>query len=132
MVGNAHEDVPEGAQAEILESIQESSSDATSESQDNIIESNDSETESIDSNSVEGWRPIDDPSALFNDSDLANACRGVRGALTMDADGVTLLAVPVTPAEPFPLMPVFCFGDPVMIGGLEYMVFKSKNGNFVI
>ena len=134
--GNVHEDISENTPAEILENIPEeipeSNDGKAFESQEDVIESGDCEIKSIDSNGVGGWRPIQEPSALFDDSDLANACRGVRGSLTMEADGITLLAIPVTPTEPFPLMPVFCFGDPVMIGGSEYVVFKSKNGNFVI
>lgn len=79
-----------------------------------------------------GWEPIDDPSRLFSDADIAAACRGAKGCLTMQSDGITLLAIPIVPDEPFPMMPVFCFGDSVKINGREYIVFKSKSGNFVI
>ena len=90
------------------------------------------EEEPSESTAAAGWKPISDPSRLFTDPDIAAACAGAKGCLTMQADGITLLAVPVVPDEPFPMMPVFCFGDSVKINGREYIVFKSKNGNFVI
>ena len=80
----------------------------------------------------DAWSPLEDPSALFNDPDIAAACQNAKGALVKEKDGVTLLAIPVIAGTPFPMMPVFCFGDYVMIDGREYVVFKIKNGNFVM
>jgi len=78
------------------------------------------------------WAPIEDPSMLFSDSDIAKACENAKGALTMEKDGATLLAIPVIAGMPFPMMPVFCFGDYIVIDGREYVVFKIKDGNFVM
>ena len=78
------------------------------------------------------WTPIADPSVLFSDPDTADACRNANGALTMERNGVRFLAIPVSSGEPFPMMPVLCFGDSAQIGGREYIVFKSKNGKFLV
>jgi hypothetical protein len=78
------------------------------------------------------WSPLEDPSALFDDPDIAAACQNAKGALVKEEYGVTLLAIPVIAGTPFPMMPVFCFGDYVVIDGREYVVFKIKNGNFVM
>ena len=79
-----------------------------------------------------GWRSISNPWTLFDDADIADACRGVQGALTVERDGFVLLAVPVGADEPFPMMPIFCFGEPEMIEGRGYVVFKTQNGNLAI
>ena len=75
-----------------------------------------------------GWSPIKDPSVLFSDPDIATACKSARGTLVKTADSATLLAVPVKNDEPFPMMPVFCFGEPETIDGGEYLIFNIKNG----
>jgi hypothetical protein len=75
-----------------------------------------------------GWRPIEKPSSLFNDETIAEACEEVSGALAMEQAGLTMLAVPVSPDAPFPMMPIFCFGSSEDIGGQEYIIFKIKNG----
>ncbi|MDR3277146.1 MAG: hypothetical protein LBT12_00080 [Oscillospiraceae bacterium] len=74
------------------------------------------------------WTPIANPSILFRDNDAELISGEVAGALTCAEDGVTLLAVPILPDAPFPMMPIFCFGDPAVIDGREYVVFKLKNG----
>ena len=127
----APEEFPEDAPEEIPDAGEDITEDHE-QMQDGAGESEESGSWSFETVSAESWRPISDPSVLFNDGDIASACRNVRGALTMEKEGVTLLAIPAAPEEPFPLMPVFCFGDSVRIGGVEYIVFKSRNGNFVI
>ncbi len=81
---------------------------------------------------ADGWFHADHPDTLFSDPDFADICRGVRDALTKQAGELTLLAVPVSPDEPFPMMPVFCLGDSGRIGGREYIVFKIKNGKLAL
>lgn len=75
-----------------------------------------------------GWRPAANPAMLFNDETIAEACEEISGALVMEQAGLTMLAVPVSPVAPFPMMPVFCFGSSEEIGGQEYIIFKVKNG----
>ncbi len=77
---------------------------------------------------VDGWVPADDPRALFRDGEFAEICRDVKNALTKQSGDTVLLAVPVSPDEPFTMMPVFCFGDSGKIGGRDYIIFKIKNG----
>lgn len=79
-----------------------------------------------------GWTYIPDPRILFNDDSVKEACHGVSGAYITEQDDCILLAVPVLPNEPFPMMPVFCFGYSGEIGGQEYIVFKIKNGNLIL
>ncbi len=81
---------------------------------------------------LEGWSPTDNPSALFGDPDFAGICRGVKDALTKPSGDLTLLAVPSSKDEPFPMMPVFCFGDSGRIAGREYIIFKIKNGKLAL
>ena len=75
------------------------------------------------------WRVAENPAELFRDQDIAEACKTASGALTAERDGFTLLAIPVSQETPFPMMPVFCFGESEIIGGREYIVFKAKDGN---
>lgn len=82
--------------------------------------------------STGGWVPIAHPGNLFADPDVREASAGVYGALTQEQDGLVLLAVPVAQDEPFPMMPVFCFGSSGQIGGREYIIFKIKNGNLTL
>jgi hypothetical protein len=72
------------------------------------------------------WRACPDPRALFRDGDLIS--EEIRGALRRADGEATRLAVPLSPEEPFPMMPVFCFGEPEEIEGRGYVVFKIKNG----
>jgi hypothetical protein len=81
---------------------------------------------------ADGWFHADQPETLFSDPDFADICRGVSNALTKQAGELTLLAVPVSPDEPFPMMPVFCLGDSGRIGGREYIVFRIKNGKLAL
>jgi hypothetical protein len=75
------------------------------------------------------WRPAGNPAALFfEDRDIARSCEGVTDALVSARAGLVLLAVPISPGEPFPMMPVFCFGTPWKIGGRDYIVFRIKDG----
>ena len=74
------------------------------------------------------WRYIEDPSVLFADKDIAKACNGIKAALTAQENGFTLLAVPISSNEPFPSMPIFCFGNAETIAGRSYIVFNIKNG----
>ncbi len=81
---------------------------------------------------LNGWMPLGEPSGLFDDPELTNAVAELDGALTAQRDGAHLLAVPVSPAQPFAMMPVFCFGASEAIGGTDYIVFKIKNGRLVM
>ncbi|MDR2356513.1 MAG: hypothetical protein LBD92_00290 [Oscillospiraceae bacterium] len=75
------------------------------------------------------WRGEASPETLFRDGELAALARGVTGALSSGLPGGgALLAVPISEREPFPMMPIFCFGTPAAIGGAEYLVFTIRDG----
>ena len=77
------------------------------------------------------WQPEYEPWNLFDDEELKNACYGLKGALCKQENEAILLAVPISPSEPFPMMPVFCFGSTEEICGRQYVVFIIKNGQLV-
>lgn len=74
------------------------------------------------------WREMQSPSSLFSDPELRVICAGITGALYREESGAGFLAVPVSDDRPFPLMPVFCCGEPESIDGREYVVFKILGG----
>jgi len=77
------------------------------------------------------WAPVTDLSALFADPELQAASQSVTGAMIRRQRELTELAVPFTVGTPFPLMPIFCFGQSAEIDGSSYLVFQIKNGNLV-
>ena len=78
------------------------------------------------------WHSCSDPGSLFDDAEAARALSGADGVLTAEKDGFVYIAVPVDPEKPFPAMPIFCFGNQGTIGGQEYLVFRTKNGQLQI
>jgi hypothetical protein len=74
------------------------------------------------------WYPAENPASLFDDPEISKSCENVMGALAKTEDDTLMLAVPVSPDEPFSMMPVFCFGSPRQIDGMDYIVFKIKDG----
>lgn len=82
--------------------------------------------------SADGWMSISNPCKLFDDSIIQESCTEISNALFMEQNGYVLLAVPVIPTEPFPMMPVFCFGNSGAIAGQECIIFKIKNGHLVL
>jgi len=79
----------------------------------------------------DAWQCEYEPWVMFTDEDIKNACRGLNGALRRSRGDIEELAVPVSPYEPFPMMPVFCFGDIAEINGRQYVVFTVKGGKLV-
>ena len=77
------------------------------------------------------WIADYEPWLLFEDEDLKSACFALKGALKQSCFDCTKLAVPVSSSEPFPMMPVFCFGEAQIINGRQYVVFVIKNGQLV-
>lgn len=77
------------------------------------------------------WRCEYEPWNMFTDDDIKNACRGISGALRRRRGDIDELAVPVSPYEPFPMIPVFCFGEIEEINGRQYVVFTVKSGKLV-
>lgn len=73
------------------------------------------------------WQLRKDPSALFSDPDLAEISMKIAGALTRVGDDLTFLAVPVSQNKPFPMMPIFCFGNLEFIDGESYLIFKIRD-----
>ena len=83
---------------------------------------------SDETNAIRPWEPIYAPASLFSDADIQEACTGVSGALVMYDKDYTFLAVPLDSHSPFPMMPIFCFGDSIFIGKKEYVMFRIRNG----
>ena len=77
------------------------------------------------------WHEDSAPWEHFSDPAVIASCRRVKGALSRSENGTLYLAVPVSPNEPFPAMPIFCFGTFTEINGSGYMVFAIKDGRFV-
>lgn len=77
------------------------------------------------------WERIDNLGLIFQDEILAESCKNVRGALRMETEDGILLAIPAERDEPFPLMPIFCFGMWDQINGKNYIIFKIKDGYIV-
>lgn len=74
------------------------------------------------------WQKISDISQLFTDDEFAGVSGEPVSALFRDDGEEQYIAISASPDEPFPLMPVFCFGEQESINGREYIVFKIKNG----
>jgi hypothetical protein len=81
---------------------------------------------------ADGWMSLPNPGILFDDQSIGEACQGITNALITERDGFVLLAIPVLPTEPFPLMPVFCFGSSGQVGGQDCIIFKIKDGNMIL
>lgn len=77
------------------------------------------------------WTPLTDLGALFTDPELQMASQQVTGAMIRKQRAFTELAIPFIVGTPFPLMPIFCFGQSAEIDGSSYLVFQIKNGNLV-
>ncbi|NLL45687.1 MAG: hypothetical protein GX250_02600 [Clostridiales bacterium] len=76
-----------------------------------------------------GWKPVQEPSSLFSDSDLKAASRGSKGVIVLKENEITKAAFPIRSDMPFALMPAFCLGKPLKISGNDYLVFTIKDGN---
>jgi hypothetical protein len=85
-----------------------------------------------DGEDIDGWTRISTPGFIFGDPSVSEACANITGALMSVRDDHLLLAIPVSPDEPFPLMAIFCFGTSGVIGGREYIIFKVKDGNLTL
>ena len=81
--------------------------------------------------SVPEWQQENAAHKLFKDEEMKSACSELRGALTRKQDGITMLAVPCRGDEPFPMMPIFCFGKSEIIAGEPYVVFGVKDGEII-
>ncbi len=75
------------------------------------------------------WSELKEPGEYFADPDLKSSCKGARGVLVSNEGELTRLAFPLRKGSPFALMPAFCLGNPAVIEGNEYLIFKIKNGS---
>ena len=74
------------------------------------------------------WRSVRDISLLFLDPDLRKACAVIQSGFLREEDGCVYAAIPISPDQPFPLMPVFCFGSSGFLNGKEYLIFRTRDG----
>lgn len=78
------------------------------------------------------WRETAAPGGCFRDPQLAKAVQKVHGALlTREGEKDWLLAIPMDSDQPFPPLPVFRFGEPVLIRGESYVLFHLVDGELV-
>lgn len=78
------------------------------------------------------WHEEPNPGQLFADAELQYICRSVIGAFSRElGEGITELAVPADPYQPFPLLPIFQFGNVERIKEKLFIGFKLKNGKLV-
>lgn len=77
------------------------------------------------------WTPEPEPWRLFSQEDISRSCRSIKGAYVRFQGDTSYLAVPISPSEPFPPMPIFCFGSLEKINGGDYIVFTMKDGKFI-
>ena len=77
------------------------------------------------------WRTAAGSDLIFEDGQLTASCRGRTDLLARGTRAQLLLAVPVAPDAPFPLMPVFRYGDTRIIDGQSYVVFALEDGKFI-
>ena len=110
----------------------EPQTDETGVSESVVPEPTQAKAEEPAPDELDGWTPTDNPGGLFRDPDFSALCHGVTDALTRQTEDTTFLAVPVLPDAPFPMMPVFCFGDSGTVCGREYIIFKIKNGKLAL
>ena len=75
-----------------------------------------------------GWRRADHPEQLFRAPWLREKLRGAEGALTGEAGGCRLVALPFGPDRPFPLTALFCLARICRINGETYAVFAFDRG----
>jgi hypothetical protein len=81
---------------------------------------------------IDGWTAMPAPGLLFNSPSIQEACEGISNALVAEQDGLLFLAVPIIPNEPFPMMPVFCFGSSGKVGRQDCIIFKIRDGNLTL
>ena len=80
----------------------------------------------------DNWAQEPEPQRHFSDQELQIVCRSVNGAMKKKGRcGETLLAIPFDTDNPFPLMPIFCFGESIRIHGKSYLMFRIKDGCIV-
>ncbi|MCL2562681.1 MAG: hypothetical protein FWE08_01415 [Oscillospiraceae bacterium] len=76
------------------------------------------------------WTPHPAPGILFTDPDLVTASANIQNAMTRPCGKDCIeLAVPFEAGQPFPLLPIFCFGKAAEIADRAYLVFRIKNGS---
>ena len=77
-----------------------------------------------------GYTPVENATALFAEPN-AYSEGPIEGAMMRVEGEVTLLAVPMRIDAPFPLLSIFCFGEPTRMGDTDYLVFRLRDGVLV-
>lgn len=77
------------------------------------------------------WEEMAEPWKVFRDRELSRAAKGVYGALAAEVGKEVFLAIPMDSERAFPPLPVFRFGEPAMIRGRSYVVFRLIDGVLV-
>ncbi len=79
----------------------------------------------------ENWQACPAPGRCFRDAALAKAAQQVQGALLAESGAQQLLAIPMDSGCPFPPLPVFRYGEPVVIRGQGYVLFRLQEGRLL-
>ena len=116
---------PETRGAETMRRAQELLTAKQAEDADKTAANTDND--SFDGAAAQGYAPISDAAGLFAEPDIY--CEGtIEGALVKVEGSVTHLAVPMRVDTPFPLLSIFCFGEPIRMGETDYLVFRLREG----
>ena len=74
------------------------------------------------------WIAKENISSFFTDPLLKAVGNTVHGGLVQHEGAHTKVAIRFESGAPFPLMPIFCKGEPMNIEGKTYLVFTLENG----
>jgi len=74
------------------------------------------------------WTEVSDPRTLLKGDNKSAVTSECSGCFARKEDGIVYLSVPLREDEEFPMMPVFCLGEPETVNGEVYLVFKIIDG----
>lgn len=90
----------------------------------------DNQSQSQSKNQSNEWQRERKASEYFHDPILKTAAQHCNPILKRQDNSGFSLAVPFHPEQPFPMIPIFCFGETRQIAGQEYIIFSFDiNGN---
>ena len=122
-----HDEAFEVGQNIELEAAREPVEDAVS--CEDTAEEDDTQNEgAFENEPLPGWRLEPAPWRLFSEEHFSDQCLGITGAMAYQDGDKTLLALPFSPSEPFPLISAFQLGRITRLGDREYVVFRLENG----
>ena len=77
------------------------------------------------------WNADENIARFFADPLLKTISSTIQGGLVQQQGTHIKIAAPFESGAPFPLMPIFCKGEPMEINGKSYLVFTLQNGEIL-